>query len=146
MGTIVHGRFASEVLLLPIQTRGMDVLCRNRDCALWAFPARTTSVICFPAMDRFTPDAHDEHTDSGRARKRYLEFASHSRTGGHVLSGSPLDPSEKWSRGREFRRCLRMSGEGETGEGARGGRKREIARSKRTAGLVPAVVHSRAFV
>src|SRR5690349_1221507 len=89
MGTILHGRFASEVLLLPIQTRGMDVLCRSRDCALGAFPARTTSVICFPAMDRFAPDAHDEHTDSGRARQRYLEFASHSRTGGHVRSGSP---------------------------------------------------------
>ena len=64
-------------------------------------PARTTSVICFPAMDRFTPDAHDEHTDSGRVRKRYLEFASHSRTGGHVRSGSRGVASAKWSRGRE---------------------------------------------
>jgi hypothetical protein len=99
MGTNDHDAFASEVLLTPILSRGMDVLCRNRDCALWAFPARTTSVICFPAMDRFTPDAHDEHTDSGRVRKRYLEFASHSRTGGHVRSGSPWGASAKWSRG-----------------------------------------------
>src|SRR5690242_14269823 len=38
MGVPLHNTLASQVLLVPIQARGMDVLCRNRVRSRWALP------------------------------------------------------------------------------------------------------------